>query len=73
MADRPIDQRLDGSAPLTPNWRAVRRFLDARAERAAGRAIAKRPGGLARPASEASATNENGRSLLSREARQQLL
>src|SRR5260370_37408649 len=24
--------------PLKPNWRAVRRFLDARAERAAGRA-----------------------------------
>jgi hypothetical protein len=40
----------------TPNWRAVRRFLDARAERAAGRARAKRPVGLARLASEANAT-----------------
>src|SRR5260370_30350132 len=29
--------------PLKTNWRAVRRFLDARAERAAGRARAKRP------------------------------
>ena len=38
----------------------MRRFLDARAERAAGRATAKRPRGLARPASAANATNESG-------------
>jgi hypothetical protein len=38
----------------------VRRFLDARAERAAGRARAKRPEGLARLASAANATNESG-------------
>jgi len=38
----------------------VRRFLDARAERAAGRDRAKRPAGLARLASEASATTESG-------------
>ena len=29
--------------PVKRNWRAVRRFLDARTERAAGRAKAKRP------------------------------
>ena len=38
----------------------MRRFLDARAERAAGRARAKRPEGLARRASAANATNESG-------------
>jgi hypothetical protein len=39
----------------------VRRFLDARAERAAGRARAERPeNGLARRASAANATNESG-------------
>ena len=38
----------------------MRRFLDARAERAAGRARAKRPDGLARLASAANATNESG-------------
>jgi hypothetical protein len=38
----------------------VRRFLDARAERAAGRARAKRTKGLARRASAANATNESG-------------
>src|SRR5229473_5665070 len=46
--------------PYTSNRRAVRRFLDARAERAAGRARAKRPDGLARLASAANATNESG-------------
>ncbi len=39
----------------------MRRFLDARAERAAGRARAKRPlTGVARRASAANATNESG-------------
>jgi len=38
----------------------VRRFLDARAERAAGHARAKRPVGLAGRASAANATNESG-------------
>ena len=38
----------------------MRRFLDARAERAAGRATAKRPEGLARLASAANATTESG-------------
>ena len=38
----------------------MRRFLDARAERAAGRDRAKRPEGLARRASAANATNESG-------------
>ena len=39
----------------------MRRFLDARAERAAGRARAKSgPNGLARRASAANATNESG-------------
>ena len=41
-------------------WRSLRRFPDARAERAAGRATAKRPEGLARRASAANATNESG-------------
>ncbi len=38
---------------------AVRKFLDARAQRAAGRARAQRPGGLARLASAANATDLN--------------
>jgi len=38
----------------------VRRFLDARAKRAAGRDRAKRPEGLARLASGVNATNESG-------------
>ena len=38
----------------------MRRFLDARAERAAGRDRAKRPGGLAGRASAANATTESG-------------
>src|SRR5208282_618300 len=47
--------------PYTLNRRAVRRFLDARAERAAGRATQRSgPDGLARRASEANATTESG-------------
>jgi hypothetical protein len=47
--------------PLNPNWRSQRRFLDARAERAAGRARAKAArNGLARRASAATATTESG-------------
>ena len=38
----------------------MRRFLDARAERAAGHARAKQPEGLARRASGTNATNESG-------------
>src|SRR6266849_3995433 len=48
--------------PYTSNRRAVRRFLDARAERAAGRARAKRPEGLARRACMVSTADAPARS-----------
>jgi len=38
-----ITARHFSRGPLNPNWRSQRRFLDARAERAAGRARVKRP------------------------------